>query len=96
MFIDTHSHLYLGELQHHIPEAIQTSQRMAIFLTSYPDWDQSRNVSDVHRAWLKEYDIIRATVGVHPCEAQDIDTVEEIHETDAHTGKPDSRKKKLI
>ncbi len=23
MFIDTHSHLYLGELQNHIPEAIE-------------------------------------------------------------------------
>jgi Tat protein secretion system quality control protein TatD with DNase activity len=43
----------------------------------------------------KEYDIVRATVGIHPCEAQDI-PIEEIPEQMRILWKKWSRKKKLI
>jgi TatD DNase family protein len=74
MFIDTHSHLYLGELQHHIPEAIQ-NLRNENFSHSI-QIGTSLETSQTCIELAQKYDIIRATVGVHPCEAQDIDTAE--------------------
>ncbi len=72
MFIDTHSHLYLGELQHHIPEAIENLKKYD-FSHSIQIWtsvETSQKCIDLS----KKYEILRATVGIHPCEAQDIDT----------------------
>jgi TatD DNase family protein len=77
MFIDTHSHLYLGELQNHIPEAIR-HLREGNFSHSI-QIGTSIETSQTCISLAKEYDIIRATVGIHPCEAQDI-PIEEIPE----------------
>ena len=77
MFIDTHSHLYLGELQNHIPEAIE-HLRENKFSHSI-QIGTSIETSQICINLAKQYDIIKATVGIHPCEAQDI-PVEEIPE----------------
>ena len=77
MFIDTHSHLYLGELQNHIPEAIQ-HLRENNFSHSI-QIGTSVETSQICINLAKKYDIISATVGIHPCEAQDI-PVEKIPE----------------
>ena len=70
MFIDTHSHLYLGELQNHIPEAIKNLREANFSHTIQigTSVESSNTCIDVAHT----YDIVRATVGVHPCEAQDI------------------------
>ena len=77
MFIDTHSHLYLGELQHHIPEAIQNLRdaRFSHTIQIGTSVETSQTCIDLAHT----YDIVRATVGIHPCEAQDI-PVEKIPE----------------
>jgi len=77
MFIDTHSHLYLGELQNHIPEAIQNLRNENFSHTI--QIGTSLETSQICIDLSEKYDIVRATVGVHPCEAQDID-IEEIPE----------------
>jgi TatD DNase family protein len=71
MFIDTHSHLYLGELQNHIPEAVQHLQN-ANFSHSI-QIGTSVETSQICINLAHTYGIVRATVGIHPCEAQDID-----------------------
>lgn len=75
MFIDTHSHLYLGELQNHIPEAIEHLRRENFSHTI--QIGTSLETSAICIQLANAYDIVRATVGIHPCEAQDI-SVEEI------------------
>jgi TatD DNase family protein len=77
MFIDTHSHLYLGELQNHIPEAVE-HLRENNFSHSI-QIGTSIETSQTCINLSKEYNILRATVGIHPCEAQDI-PVEKISE----------------
>jgi len=77
MFIDTHSHLYLGELQHHIPEAIEHLQENNF--SHSIQIGTSIETSRTCIALAKTYNIIRVTVGIHPCEAQDI-PVEKIPE----------------
>lgn len=77
MFIDTHSHLYLGELKDHIPEAI-SHLREGHFSHSI-QIATSVEASQICINLAHEYDIVRATVGIHPCEAQDI-PVEKIPE----------------
>lgn len=74
MFIDTHSHLYLGELQNHIPEAIEhlRENNFSHSIQIGTSIETSRTCINL----AKQYDIIRATVGIHPCEAQDIPTEE--------------------
>lgn len=72
MFIDTHSHLYLGELQNHIPEAIQNLRNENFSHTV--QIGTSVETSQICIDLSGKYDIVRATVGIHPCEAQDIDT----------------------
>lgn len=70
MFIDTHSHLQLGKLAANIPTAIQhlkdNNFSHAIQIGT--------SVESSHGCILlaKEYSILRATIGIHPCEAQDI------------------------
>lgn len=71
MFIDTHSHLYLGELQNHIPEAIQNLRDENFSHTI--QIGTSVETSQICIDLSGKYDIVRATVAVHPCEAQDID-----------------------
>ncbi len=77
MFIDTHSHLYLGELQHHIPEAINHLREKNFSHTI--QIGTSVETSEICINLAHTYDIVRATVGIHPCEAQDI-PVEKIPE----------------
>lgn len=74
MFIDTHSHLYLGDLQNHIPEAIQNlkNENFSHSIQIGTSLETSQTCIELSQ----KYDIIRATVGIHPCEAQDIDTAE--------------------
>lgn len=70
MFIDTHSHLYLGELKNHIPEAIK-HLRDANFSHTI-QIGTSVETSKTCIGLAHTYDIVRVTVGIHPCEAQDI------------------------
>ena len=70
MFIDTHSHLYLGDLQHHIPEAISHLREKDFSHTI--QIGTSIETSQICIDLAHSYDIVRATVGIHPCEAQDI------------------------
>jgi TatD DNase family protein len=77
MFIDTHSHLYLGELKNHIPEAIEHLRENNFSHSIQIGTSVETSQTCINLA--KEYDIIRATVGIHPCEAQDI-PVEKIPE----------------
>ena len=77
MFIDTHSHLYLGELQQHIPEAISHLRESNFSHTIQIATSIEASQTCINLA--HEYDIVRATVGFHPCEAQDI-PVEKIPE----------------
>lgn len=77
MFIDTHSHLYLGELQNHVPEAIQHLRDNNFSHTIQIGTSIETSKTTIELA--KKYDIVRATVGIHPCEAQDI-PVEKIPE----------------
>jgi TatD DNase family protein len=77
MFIDTHSHLYLGELQNHIPEAIEHLRNENFSHTIQIGTSLETSTTCIELA--ATYDIVRATVGIHPCEAQDI-PVEEIPE----------------
>ena len=60
MFIDTHSHLYLGELANHIPEAIQhlTEQNFSHSIQSSTSLESSRKCIEL----AQTYDIVRATV----------------------------------
>lgn len=75
MFIDTHSHLYLGELQNHISEAIEHLRNENFSHTIQIGTSLETSATCIQLA--DKYDIVRATVGIHPCEAQDI-PIEEI------------------
>jgi len=81
MFIDTHSHLYLGKLAQNIPEAITHLQE-----NNFSHSIQIGTSLEASQACIdltKQYPILRATIGIHPCEAQDI-AIEEIPETIAN------------
>ncbi len=71
MFIDTHSHLYLGKLAQNIPEAI-THLEENNFSHSI-QIGTSLEASHTCIELARQYPILRATIWVHPCEAQDID-----------------------
>ena len=77
MFIDTHSHLYLWELQNHIPEAISHLREKNFSHTIQIGTSVETSQTCIDLAHT--YDIVRATIGIHPCEAQDI-PVEKIWE----------------
>lgn len=77
MFIDTHSHLYLGELQNHIPWAIDHLREHNFSHTI--QIGTSVETSQICIDLAHTYNIVRATVGIHPCEAQDL-PVEKIPE----------------
>lgn len=77
MFIDTHSHLYLGELQNHIPEALRHLEEKNFSHTIQIGTSIESSHTCINLA--HQYPIIRATVGIHPCEAQYI-PVEQIPE----------------
>ncbi len=78
MFIDTHSHLYLGKLAQNIPEAIIHLEENNFSHSIQIGTSIEASLNCIELA--KQYPILRATIGVHPCEAQDID-VEKIPET---------------
>ena len=78
MFIDTHSHLYLGELQAHIPEAIEHLRAQNFSHTIQIGTNLETSAVCIRLA--DTYDIVRATVGIHPCEAQNISTEEIPHQ----------------
>lgn len=70
MFIDTHSHLFLGSLENVTPEAVQHLQE-AHFSHSIQvgtGLESSRTCIEL----AKIYPMIRATLWIHPCEAQNI------------------------
>jgi TatD DNase family protein len=77
MFIDTHSHLYIPELSQHIPEAIQNlrEHNFSHSIQIGTSIESSQKCIEL----AKTYDIVRATVGIHPCEAQDL-PIEKIEE----------------
>ncbi len=75
MLIDTHSHLYLWELQKHIPEAILHLKENNFSHTIQIGTSVATSQTCIDLAY--KYDIVRATVGIHPCEAQDTE-IEEI------------------
>jgi len=70
MFIDTHSHLFLGNLKDVIPETIRHLQE-ADFSHSI-QVGTSLEASHTCIELAKIYPIIRATIWIHPCEAQNI------------------------
>ncbi|MCB9807307.1 TatD family hydrolase [Candidatus Peribacteria bacterium] len=72
MFIDTHSHLYLGELKNHIPEAIENLHKNNFSHSIQVGTNIETSQISINLA--KQYDILRATIGIHPCEAQNIPT----------------------
>ncbi len=75
MFIDTHSHLYLGKLAQNIPEAIKhlEENNFSHSIQIGTSLEASRTCIELAR----QYPILQATIGVHPCEAQNI-AIEEI------------------
>ncbi len=93
MLIDTHSHLYLWELQNHIPEAIEHLRE-----NDFSHTIQIGTCVETSRVCIDlahTYDIVRATVGIHPCEAQDI-PVEEIPKQIAELEEMIQKEKKYI
>jgi len=84
MFIDTHSHLYLGKLANAIPEAIQHLEE-ADFSHSI-QIGTNIEASRICIELAKQYPLLRATIGIHPCEAQDI-AIEKIPEAIAELEK---------
>lgn len=70
MFIDTHSHLYLGRLAKNIPEAIENLRENNFSHTIQIGTSVETSKTCLNLA--KEYEIVRATVWIHPCEAQDM------------------------
>jgi TatD DNase family protein len=93
MFIDTHSHLYLGELQNHIPEAIKNLREANFSHTIQIGTSVESSHTCIELAHT--YDIVRATVGIHPCEAQDI-PIEKIPEQIAELEKMIQNEEKYI
>lgn len=71
MFIDTHSHLILGKLSKNIPEAIThlIENNFSHSIQIGTSIASSKESIDLAR----KYDILRVTIGIHPCEAQNID-----------------------
>lgn len=74
MFIDTHSHLYLGKLAQNIPEAITHLQENNF--SHSIQIGTSLNTSQTCIDLAQQHPMLRATIGIHPCEAQDIDIAE--------------------
>ena len=93
MFIDTHSHLYLGELQHHIPNAIGHLREKNFSHSIQIGTSVETSQACINLAHT--YDIVRATVGIHPCEAQDI-PVEKIPEQIAALEKMIQEEKNVV
>ena len=93
MFIDTHSHLYLGELQNHIPEALRHLKEKNFSHTIQIGTSIESSRTCINLA--HQYPIIRATVGIHPCEAQDI-PVEQIPEQIAELERMIQNEKKYV
>lgn len=77
MFIDTHSHLYLGKLAQNIPEAIEHLKDNNF--SHSIQIGTSLESSHICINLAKQYSILKTTIWIHPCEAQDID-VEKIPE----------------
>lgn len=75
MFIDTHSHLFLWELAHHISEAVEhlKANNFSHSIQIGTSVQSSKTCIEL----AQKYNILRATIWIHPCEAQDI-SVEEI------------------
>ncbi len=71
MLIDTHSHLYLGKLAQNIPEAIHHLQEN--HFSHSIQIGTSLEASQICIDLAREYPIVRATIGIHPCEAQNMD-----------------------
>lgn len=78
MFIDTHSHLYFKELQDHIPEILSQMEKDAVSYAIQVGTTIETSQYCVDLA--KKYSTLRATVWIHPCEAQDM-PIEEIPST---------------
>ncbi len=75
MFIDTHSHLYLGKLAQNIPETIQHLEENNF--SHSIQIGTSIEASQTCIELAEQYPMLRATIGIHPCEAQNI-AIEEI------------------
>ncbi len=71
MFIDTHSHLQLGKLADNIPEAIRHLEENNFSHSIQIGTSVESSLWCI--ALAEQYPILRATVGIHPCEAQDMD-----------------------
>ena len=69
-FIETHSHLYLGRLKDSIPEAVDLMQRSGATdsIQIATNLEKCQTVIDL----AYQYDMVHATIGIHPCEAQDL------------------------
>jgi TatD DNase family protein len=94
MFIDTHSHLYLGKLAQNIPEAIAHLEENNFSHSIQIGTSLEASKTCIELA--KQYPMLRVTIGIHPCEAQDI-AIEEIPETISHLEKMiQSEEKKYI
>jgi len=71
MFIDTHSHLYLGKLADNIPHAIQNLRENNFSHSIQIGTSILSSLTCIELA--RKYSILKATIGIHPCEAQDMD-----------------------
>lgn len=72
MFIDTHSHLFLGELAHHIPEALDNLEKFNFSHSIQIGTGLATSKTCIELS--QKHDILRATIGIHPCEAQNLPT----------------------
>lgn len=70
MFIDTHSHLYLGKLSHNIAEAITHLEEN--YFSHSIQIGTNIESSQICIDLAQKYSMLRATVWIHPCEAQNI------------------------
>lgn len=70
MFIDTHSHLFLPPLSQHIDLAIDNLVHHNFSHSIQIGTSIESSYTCIELS--KRYSILRATVGIHPCEAQDI------------------------
>lgn len=67
-FVETHSHMYLGRLAGNEDETIDLLQRSGATHSIQVATNISNSQTVIDLAY--QYDMIRATVGIHPCEAQ--------------------------
>jgi len=68
MIIDTHAHLYYDNIKSHLPDVLHKATDIGIEKIIVPaiDLETSRKVSELS----DKYEIIFASIGVHPCEVQ--------------------------